>query len=45
MKTIRALLAVLVLMGAFGLNATSVRAEEENQPVSGTNVDDLYRGD
>ena len=45
MKTIRTLLAALFLMGALGLNATSVQADEENKPVSGTNVDDLYRGD
>lgn len=44
MKTIRALLAVLLLMGAMGLSLTHVLAEE-SKPVSETNVDNIYRGD
>ncbi|MBI2361704.1 MAG: hypothetical protein HYV04_22805 [Deltaproteobacteria bacterium] len=47
MKTIRALLVVLLLMGALGLSPRPVLSED-NEPVSESNVEiqlKLYQGD
>lgn len=44
MKTIRALLAVLLLMGALGLSPRPVLSEDKETFIE-TNVDNLYRGD